>query len=99
MWILAALRNHTFFSLAELNKAVAEKLVEFNDRKFKKMDGCRRVLFETIEKPAMKPLPLQAYEYAEWKKATVNIDYHITAVMIITTAFPISFSKSGSMSV
>ena len=77
MWILAALRNHSFFSLEELNKAVAEKLVELNDRKFKKMDGSRRSLFESIDKPAMKPLPLQAYEYAEWKKVTVNIDYHI----------------------
>ena len=78
MWILAALRNHTFFSLEELNKAVAEKLIEFNNRKFKKMEGSRRSLFETIDKPALKPLPIQAYEYAEWKKATVNIDYHIT---------------------
>jgi transposase len=78
MWILAALRNHTFFSLEELNKAVAEKLIEFNNRKFKKMDGSRRSLFETIDKPALKSLPLQAYEYAEWKKSTVNIDYHIT---------------------
>ena len=78
MWILAALRNHTFFNLDELNRAVAEKLVELNDRKFKKMDGTRRSLFETIDKPAMKPLPLQAYEYAEWKKPAVNIDYHIT---------------------
>ena len=78
MWILAALRNHTFFSLEELNKAVAAKLIEFNNRKFKKMEGSRRSLFETIDKPALKPLPIQAYEYAEWKKATVNIDYHIT---------------------
>ncbi len=78
MWILAALRNHTFFSLEELNKAVAEKLIEFNNRTFKKMDGTRRSLFESIDKPALKPLPLQAYEYAEWKKATVNIDYHVT---------------------
>ena len=71
MWILAALRNHTFFSLEELNKAVAEKLIEFNNRKFKKMEGSRRSLFETIDKPALKPLPIQAYEYAEWKKAQV----------------------------
>jgi transposase len=42
------------------------------------MEGSRRSLFETIDKPALKALPLQAYEYAEWKKATVNIDYHIT---------------------
>lgn len=77
MWILAALRNHTFFSLEELNKAISEKLIELNDRKFQKMEGSRRSLFETIDKPAMKPLPLRAYEYAEWKKATVNVDYHI----------------------
>jgi len=77
MWILAALRNHTFFGLEELNKAVSEKLIELNDRKFQKMEGSRKSLFETIDKPAMKPLPLRAYEYAEWKKATVNVDYHI----------------------
>lgn len=77
MWILAALRNHTFFSLEELNKAICEKLIELNDRKFQKMEGSRRSLFETIDKPAMKPLPIRAYEYAEWKKATVNVDYHI----------------------
>ena len=78
MWILAALRNHTFFNLEELNKAVTEKLIEFNNRTFKKMDGSRRSLFESIDKPAMKPLPIRVYEYAEWKKATVNVDYHVT---------------------
>jgi len=76
-WILAALRNHTFFSLAELNKAIAQKLVEFNNRKFQKLDGTRKQLFESLDKPALKPLPVKRYEYAEWKKATVNIDYHI----------------------
>lgn len=76
-WILAALRNHTFFSLAELNNAIAEKLTELNNRKFQKLDTTRRQLFETLEKLALKPLPEQRYEYAQWKKATVNIDYHI----------------------
>jgi len=76
-WILAALRNHTFFSLDELNRAVAVKLRELNDRPFQKMDGSRRSLYETIDRPALKPLPATAYEYAEWKKARVNIDYHI----------------------
>ena len=76
-WILAALRNHTFFSLAELNKAIAEKLCELNGRKFQKLDTTRKELYETIEKPALKPLPARRYEYAEWKKARVNIDYHI----------------------
>lgn len=76
-WILAALRNHSFFSLGELNGAIAQKLTEFNDRKFQKMDTTRTILFETIDKPALKPLPLLPYEYADWKKAAVNIDYHV----------------------
>ena len=76
-WILAALRNHTFFSLAELNKAISQKLTELNDRKFQKLDTTRRAMFENIDKPALKPLPAAKYEYAEWKKARVNIDYHI----------------------
>jgi len=76
-WILAALRNHTFFSLGELNAAVAEKLAEMNGRPFQKMNATRRSLFETIDRPALRSLPAVAYEYAEWKKARVNIDYHI----------------------
>ena len=76
-WILAALRNHRFFSVAELNKAVSEKLVVFNQRLLQKMKVSRRHLFETVDKPALRPLPAYRYEYAEWKKATVNIDYHI----------------------
>lgn len=76
-WILAALRNHTFFSLAELNKTIAQKVPELNNRKFQKIDATRTQLFETIDKPALKPLPKTPYEYAEWKKARVNIDYHI----------------------
>jgi len=76
-WILAALRNHTFFSIVELNQAIAEKLQELNNRTFQKTDGTRRSLYETIDRPALKPLPSIPYEYAEWKKARVNIDYHI----------------------
>jgi transposase len=76
-WILAALRNYSFFSLAELNKLIAQKLEELNHRKFQKLDTTRRKLFETIDKPALKPLPSRPYEYAEWEKARVNIDYHI----------------------
>ena len=76
-WIIAALRNHTFFGLHDLNRAIAEKLTELNNRSFQKMEGSRRSLFETIDKPALKPLPSTPYEYAEWKTAAVNIDYHL----------------------
>jgi transposase len=76
-WILAALRNHVFFSIEELNRAIAAKLVDFNGRKFQKMDGSRRSLYETLDRPTLKPLPLADYQYAEYKKVRVNIDYHI----------------------
>ena len=76
-WCLAPLRNHTFFSLAELNRELALKLAALNDRPFQKMDGNRRLLLETLERPALKPLPAEAFEYCDWKKARVNIDYHV----------------------
>lgn len=76
-WILARLRNRTFFSLAELNAAILELLRRLNDRPFKKMEGSRRSLFLALDSPALKPLPEHRYEYAEWRKARVNIDYHI----------------------
>lgn len=76
-WILAALRNRSFFGLGQLNAAVCELLQRLNDRPFKKMEGCRHALFKTLDAPALKPLPACRYAYAEWKKARVNIDYHI----------------------
>jgi len=76
-WILAALRNHTFFSLAELNKAIAQRLGDLNNRRFQKLNTTRRELFETLDKPALRPLSDHRYEYAEWRRARVNVDYHI----------------------
>ena len=76
-WVLAALRNRTFFSLDELNQAIAEQLEKLNDRPFQKLQGSRRILFETLEWPALKPLPGRRFEVAEWKKARVNIDSHV----------------------
>jgi transposase len=76
-WIIAALRNHTFFSIGDLNRAIREKLEDFNTRPLQKLKVSRRHLFETIDKPAMKPLPEQRYEYADWERHKVNIDYHV----------------------
>ncbi|MCU1264926.1 MAG: integrase [Acidobacteria bacterium] len=76
-WILARLRRQTFFSLQELNRAIQYLLSALNQRPFKKLPGCRRSQFEALDQPALRPLPAQAYEYAEWRKARVNIDYHI----------------------
>src|SRR5271165_147231 len=77
-WIIAALRNRTFFSLAELNDAIRVLLERLNTRPFQKLEGCRRSAFEAIDKPAMRPLPARRYELADWKHAKVNIDYCIT---------------------
>jgi len=75
--ILARLRNRTFFTLHEANQEVKRQLEQLNDRPFKKMDGCRRLWFEQLDKPALRPLPCARYEYGQWQKALVNIDYHI----------------------
>jgi transposase len=76
-WILAALRNRTFTSLAELNGAIKTLLERLNARPFQKLEGSRKSLFETLEKPALSPLPETPYLFAEWRYARVGIDYHI----------------------
>ena len=76
-WVLAPLRHHTFFSLADLNESIAKQLEVLNNRPFEKLDGTRKSLFETLDKPALKPLPAHRFVFAEWSKARVNIDYHI----------------------
>jgi transposase len=76
-FILASLRNRTFFSLAEANAAIRERLVLLNNRPFRKLPGCRQSRFEEIDLPAMLTLPSTPYQYAEWKKARVHIDYHV----------------------
>lgn len=76
-WIIAALRKRTFFSLPELNEAIAELLMRLNERPFRKLDGNRKTLFETLDKPALRPLPLERYQHGDWKTAKVNIDYHV----------------------
>ncbi len=76
-WILARLRNHTFFSLDDLNREIHRLLVDLNNKPFQKLPGSRKSRFEEIDKPALKPLPATPYELAYWKKATVHIDYHV----------------------
>lgn len=75
-WILAALRHRTFYSLNELNAAIAQLLVKLNDRVMRHVNESRRSLYERLERPALKPLPLTRYEYAQWKQVKLNIDYH-----------------------
>ena len=76
-WILAALRRRTFIGLAALNRAIRELLERLNHRKFRKLDTTRAELFERLDRPALKPLPAEPFVYGEWRKARVNVDYHI----------------------
>ncbi len=76
-WILARLRKQTFFSLAEANDAIGHLLLDMNNRPFKKLPGTRRQAFESLDQPVLQPLPATPYEFAQWKKVRVNIDYHI----------------------
>jgi len=76
-WIVAALRHRQFFSLAELNRALRALLDQLNQRPFRKRPGCRASLFQEVDKPALGPLPRESYEFHQWAKARVNIDYHV----------------------
>jgi transposase len=76
-WILARLRHRNFFSLAELNQAMREFLADLNTRPMEHLGKSRKELFEEMDRPALRPLPEMPYEYASWKVARVNIDYHV----------------------
>lgn len=76
-FILARLRDVIFFSLAALNDAIRMLIVELNAKPFQKRDGSRKSVFDSVEKPALRPLPAARYEYATWKKAKVHLDYHV----------------------
>jgi hypothetical protein len=88
-WITAALRTEPFFSLAELNSAIKEKLKAFNKRTFQKKDGSRMGIFFSEEFHLLLPLPSSVpYELAEWKQATVQYNYHISiASMMYSVPF------------
>jgi transposase len=76
-WILARLRHHSFFSLAEVNQCIKALLKDVNSRPFKQFKGTRREWFESLDRPVLKPLPKHAYQYTDIKSVKVNVDYHI----------------------
>jgi len=76
--VLGGLRNAKFFSLAELNAAIAKIVTQINTEPFQKRDGCRQSVFEAEERPLAQVLPARRYEYTEWKiGAKVHQDHHI----------------------
>jgi len=75
--ILAPLRNVAFFSLAALNQEIRRLLKEHNERAFQKLDGSRRSHFEELDRPALRALPADRYQYADWKRQKLPPDYHV----------------------
>jgi len=76
-WIVAALRHHRFYSLAEANEAIAGLLEKLNHRPFRKREGSRASLFAELDRPALQPLPSEHYVLAYWKTVRASIDYHV----------------------
>src|SRR5215831_71692 len=76
-WILACLRHRKFFSVGELNEAIAELLGRVDHRRFRKRDDTRASLFAALDKPTLQPLPATRYVMAEFKTVRANIDYHV----------------------
>ena len=76
-WILARLRNQRFFGLDEVNAAIRPLLDQLNGKVTRHLGASRRDLFERLDRPALKPLPLASYVYAEWKQCRAGLDYHV----------------------
>jgi transposase len=76
-WLIAVLRHEKFFSLADLNQAIAQLLERLNQRPFRKQEGTRASLYATLDRPALQALPAERYVVAEWKTVRVNLDYHV----------------------
>jgi transposase len=76
-WIIAKLRNRRFFTLTELNEAIGTCVDALNTRNSRHLGASRRALFDDLERPALKRLPAEPFEYAEWKQCRAGLDYHV----------------------
>jgi transposase len=103
-WILARLRHQRFFSLSELNAAIAALVGDLNARPMRKLGVSRRQLFEQLDQPALSSLPSEPFVYAEWRIRRVSLDYHVDIEGHYYSQLPrcderkplISLGKSGS---
>jgi len=76
-WIVARLRNRVFENLADLNQAIEELVIAFNDRLMRKLCTSRKVLFLELDRPHASAMPEHVFEFAQWKKVRVSVNYHI----------------------
>lgn len=76
-YVLAKMRKRQFFSLDEVNEAIAGYRQELNAKKFQKLAGSRFSRWLEFERPVLLPLPSEQYEFTEWGKARAGRDYHV----------------------
>ncbi len=76
-WILMRLRHQAFDSVDDVNEAITPLLQRLNHRPFQKLPGSRASAFAELDRPALQPLPLQAWEFAQYKSVRVHVDHHV----------------------
>lgn len=76
--IMGKLRDHHFTSIFEVNEAIMKMLKELNDKPFQKREYSRSYVYLNEEKAYLKPLPVKPFEFAVWKKAVVQYNYHVS---------------------
>ena len=76
--IVGKLRNRKFFSFNDLNAAILKELDVFNNKPFQKREGSRKSVYLDEEKDYMLPLPETPFELSSWKRAKVQLNYHIS---------------------
>ena len=77
-WLLGRLRHRTFYSLSDVNAAIADLMMHLNEhRRIRRLGVTRRQLLEEVDRPALTSLPAEPYEFSEWRTCRVGIDYHV----------------------
>jgi hypothetical protein len=76
-WILARLHNQRFFGLDEVNAAIRPLLDQLNSKVTRHLGASRHDLFECLDRPALKPLPINPYAYTEWNQCRGGLDFHV----------------------
>ena len=77
-WLLGRLRHRTFYSLADVNAAIADLMTHLNEqRPIRRLGATRRQLLEAVDRPSLRSLPAEPYEFSEWRTCRVGIDYHV----------------------
>ncbi|MCA4793862.1 IS21 family transposase [Myroides odoratimimus] len=66
------IREMTFFSLEELNQEIQTRLVHYNQLLFQRKEASRTELFQSVERPYLKPLPSTNYQIKDYKRAKVQ---------------------------